>query len=155
VAQTRQRMARAWGPDRTILWLSALNRCAISITEPSKEKGLLGKAALAPRCYRLRGKGTVPVASNQLTPGNFVPGCFYLSLCLTRVPVKSLYLPHCLSKFLGFSKGAEAVRVARFLNPLRIVVPVKDAKVFAITSCGYIPSELRFVHARRHVSVFP
>jgi|SoiMethySBSTD1v2_1073268.scaffolds.fasta_scaffold46099_5 hypothetical protein len=27
----------------------------------------------------LRGKGTVPVASNQLAPGNFVPGCFYFA----------------------------------------------------------------------------
>jgi hypothetical protein len=54
-------------------------------------------------------------------------------------------LPHYLSKLLGFSKRVEAARVASFLNPIRIVVPVKDAKVFAITSYGYIPPELRFV----------
>jgi hypothetical protein len=65
--------------------------------------------------------------------------------CLIRVTVKSLYLTHCLSKLLGFSKRVEATRVASFLNPIRIVVPVEDAKVFAIPSCGYIPSEIRFV----------
>jgi hypothetical protein len=32
------------------------------------------------------------------------------------IAVKSLYLPHCLSKLLGFGKRVEAVRVARFLN---------------------------------------
>jgi hypothetical protein len=50
-------------------------------------------------------------------------------------------LPHCLSKLLGFSKRIEAARVASFLNTVRIVVQVKDAKVFAITPCGYIPKK--------------
>jgi hypothetical protein len=63
------------------------------------------------------------------------------------IAVKSLYLPHCLSKLLGFGKRVEAVRVASFLNRVWILVPVKDAKVLAITSCGYIPPEPRFVHA--------
>jgi hypothetical protein len=63
-------------------------------------------------------------------------------------------LPHCLSKLLGFSKRVEAVRVASFLNRVRILVPVKDAKVFAITSCNYIPPELRLVSAERHFCVF-
>jgi hypothetical protein len=66
-------------------------------------------------------------------------------------------LPHCLSKLLGFSKRFEAVRVASFPNRVTIVVPVKDAKVFAITSCNYIPPELRLVPAetallRLHIS---
>jgi len=71
----------------------------------------------------------------------------------TGVTVKSFYSPHCLSKLFGFSKRVEAVRVASFLNPIGIVVLVKDAKIFAITPCGYIPPVLRLVHARRHVSV--
>ena len=71
----------------------------------------------------------------------------------TGVTVKSFYSPHCLSKLFGFSKRVEAVRVASFLNPIGIVVPVKDAKIFAITPCGYIPPVLRLVPAQRHVSV--
>lgn len=67
--------------------------------------------------------------------------------CLIWVTVKSFYLPHCLSKLLSISKRVEAVRVASFLNAHLILVPVKDAKVFAITSCGYIPPEFRFVHS--------
>jgi len=51
--------------------------------------------------------------------------------------VKSFYAPHCLSKLLGFSKRGEAVRIASFLNPVRIAVSVKDAEVFAIPSCDY------------------
>src|SRR5215813_13303210 len=62
---------------------------------------------------------------------------------LTRVTVKLFCLPHCLSKLLGFSKRVKTVCVASFLNPAGIVVLIKDAKVFAITSCGYNPPELR------------
>jgi hypothetical protein len=71
----------------------------------------------------------------------------FMRTCLIRVTVKTFYLPHCLSKLLGFSKRVEAVRVASFFNPSGIVVLVKDAKVFAITSYGYAPPELLVVLA--------
>jgi hypothetical protein len=113
----------------------------------SKQKGCRGSGSpCAETLPALRGMGTGPVAQTQPAFGSFVPDCFYFSKpLLTRVTIKSLHLPHCLSKLLGFGKRVEAVRGASFLNSVKILVPVKDAKVFAITSCGYIPPELRFV----------
>jgi hypothetical protein len=56
-------------------------------------------------------------------------------------------LPHCLSKLLGFSERVEAARIASFLNATGIGVLIKDTKVFAIASHGYIPLKLRGVFA--------
>jgi hypothetical protein len=39
------------------------------------------------------------------------------------------------------------MRVAIFLNPVRIVVPVKDAKVFAITPDGSCQTALEMLAA--------
>jgi hypothetical protein len=55
-------------------------------------------------------------------------------------------LPHYLSKPFGFGKRVEAMRIASFFNRIRILVPLKDAKIIAITPCGYMPPVLRLVH---------
>jgi hypothetical protein len=93
-----------------------------------KAKGLPGKwQPLRRDATGSSGHGDGTGSTTQPAFGSFVPDCFYFSKpLLTRVTIKSLYLPHCLSKPFGFSKRVEAARVASFLNPVRIVVLVKD-----------------------------